>query len=55
MADSSPYTKEMIFGTEPDSDIELSDESNVEDHFPLDLLSALARNVLSLEKALEHD
>jgi hypothetical protein len=29
MADSSPYTKEMIFGTESDSDVELSDESNV--------------------------
>jgi hypothetical protein len=32
MADSSPYTEKMIFGTESDSDHELSDESNVQDH-----------------------
>jgi hypothetical protein len=32
MADSSSYTKEMIFGTESDSDVEVSDESNAQDH-----------------------
>ncbi len=52
MADSSPYTKETIFGTESDSDVELSDESNVQDHVPAGSAVCSGKKRAAPEKSL---
>ncbi len=52
MDDSSPYTEEMIFGTESDSDHELSDESNVQDHVSAGLAVGSGKKRAAPEKSL---